>query len=71
VPSVGRTAYKLKIMSQKKLLTRKEVAKKFRVSKTTLLEWRKKNILPAYKFGRAVRYKEEDIQKAFEQQNKG
>jgi excisionase family DNA binding protein len=44
-----------------KLLTRKEVSQKLRVSYPTLAKWREKNILPACILGTRIRYKQSDI----------
>jgi len=43
------------------LLTRKEVAKKLRVSYPTLKRWCDRKLIPSYKIGYVVRYKESDI----------
>jgi len=45
------------------LLSRKEVAEKFKVSYPTLKQWRDRNILPACKLGKTIRYKNSDIEK--------
>lgn len=46
-------------------LTSKQVATKLQVTPKTLKNWRDKGILSAHKVGRAVRYKESEINKAF------
>lgn len=49
-----------------KYLTRTEVAALLKVSKTTLSDWAKKELLKPYKLGRTVRYKESEVRAKFE-----
>lgn len=51
-------------------LTPKQVAAKLQVTEKTLKNWRDKGILPAHKVGRAVRYKESEINSTFSTSNK-
>ena len=46
------------------LLTRKEVAEKFRITYPTLKAWRDKGFIAAHKLGRTVRFKTEDVEEA-------
>jgi len=55
-----------KISSEEKYLTPDQAAKMLQVSKVTLWTWNRKDILPAFKIGRQVRYKLSDIQKIAE-----
>jgi len=51
-------------MEQLEFLSRAEVAKILNVKPRTLTEWRIKGKLPAYKVGKKILYKEDDIKKA-------
>lgn len=53
--------------SQEKLLTKKEVMKKFGVCDTTLWHWRNKGYLEAVKVGRSVRYRQSDVERVMKQ----
>lgn len=43
-------------------LTRNEVAEMLSISLVTLYNWRKSNILTAYRMGNLIRYKRQDIE---------
>ncbi len=49
------------------LLTRREVAQKFRITLVTLDKYTKAGTLQSYKIGGQIRYKAAEIEKAFEQ----
>lgn len=53
------------------LLTIAEAMKTFNVSRSTLYQWRKQGILPAYKLGlgNSVRYKKSEIDRLLNQAN--
>lgn len=51
------------ISPEEKYMTPEQTSKMLQVSKVTLWTWNKKDILPAFKIGREVRYKLSDIQK--------
>lgn len=44
------------------LLTKSEISKEFRVSERTIDNWVKKEILPAVKLGRTVRFNRSEIE---------
>lgn len=50
--------------STDELLTRKEVAEMLSISLPTLHEWTKEGTIKAYRIGRAIRYKHDDVQNA-------
>lgn len=50
---------------EEKLLTRKEVANKLRVSIVTLNKLRQNKTLPSYKIGGSVRFKESEVNELF------
>lgn len=50
-------------------LTRKEVAKMFKVSLVTISEWTKKNILISYKIGNRIFYKRHEVEASLVQIN--
>ncbi len=52
------------------LLTREETAKMLSISLTTLWDYTRKDIIPAYRIGTKVRYKKSDILDALQKQNK-
>lgn len=47
--------------SDERLLTRQETADYLSVSLVTLYHWTKGNIIPAYRIGKKVRYKESEV----------
>ena len=52
------------------LLTREETAKMLSISLTTLWDYTRKDIIPAYRIGSKVRYKKSDILEALQKKNK-
>lgn len=52
----------IKTETNNEYLTRKEVARKLRVSYPTLKRWRDKNLISCYKIGFIVRYKLSEIE---------
>lgn len=54
-----------------KLLTRKETAKLFGVSLVTLHEWVKTGKVKSFRIGKAVRFKEDDVMAALQEQKFG
>ncbi len=59
-----------KLKESKELLTRKEVASKFRISLVTLNDWSKKGILKSYRIGNRVLYKSYEIGSSLKPINK-
>ncbi len=45
-------------------LSKKEVSQKYRITVRTLTEWTKSGRVPAYRIGRRILYKENEIDKA-------
>ena len=56
--------------NEEKLLTREEAADMLSVSLVTLWKWTKNDIVPAFKIGRKVRYKKQEILASLEKMNK-
>ena len=54
-------------ISSDELLTRKQVAEMLSISLPTLHEWTKEGTIKAYRIGRAVRYKHDDVQNALKE----
>lgn len=52
-----------------KLLNRLETAKLLGVSLVTLWDWTRKDIVPAYRIGNKVRYKENEVLESLKQMN--
>ncbi len=59
----------IEIASSDKLLTREETSELLSISLTTLWSWTKKNILPAYRIGNKVRYKQSEVLSALQKMN--
>jgi excisionase family DNA binding protein len=55
--------------SYDELLTRKETADLLQVSLTTLWQWTRKDIIPAYRIGNKVRYKKSEVLASIKQRN--
>ncbi|MCA0349377.1 MAG: helix-turn-helix domain-containing protein [Bacteroidetes bacterium] len=55
--------------SSDKLLTREETAELLSVSITTLWDWTRKDIIPAYRIGTNVRYKKNEVLEALQKIN--
>jgi len=53
-----------KLQSPKEYLTRKEVAEIWKVSVQTVINYQNRGIIQAYRIGRKIRYKREDVLKA-------
>ncbi|MBL7705297.1 MAG: helix-turn-helix domain-containing protein [Taibaiella sp.] len=53
------------------MLTRKETAKLFGVSLVTFHEWVKAGKVKSFRIGKAVRFKEEDVMAALQEQKFG
>lgn len=49
---------------QSEYITRREVAKLFKISLVTVHDWTKKGILQAYKIGKRVYFKPSEVEKA-------
>jgi excisionase family DNA binding protein len=53
-----------------KLLTREETAEMLSISLTTLWDYTRKDIIPAYRIGNKVRYKKNEVLEALKKHNK-
>jgi len=58
-------------MSNDQLLTKREVAKKLRVSESTIDDYRKRGSLTAYKVGKKILFYESQLTKAIQPENRG
>ena len=57
----------MKTKQQKSLMTRKQAAEYLSVSLTTLRTWTETNIVPGYRLGGRIYYKEKDILSALQE----
>lgn len=55
--------------SPEKLLTREETAEMLSISLVTLWKWTKEDIIPSYRIGNKVRYKQSEILKSLKKAN--
>ncbi|MBA4155705.1 helix-turn-helix domain-containing protein [Flavobacterium sp.] len=66
---LDRFASSAKDIETDKLLTREETAKLLSVSLTTLWDYTRKDIVPAYRIGTKVRYKKSEVLSALQKMN--
>jgi excisionase family DNA binding protein len=49
-------------VNDERLLTAREVAERLGVARATILRWTRRGELPAFKLGRALRYREAEVE---------
>lgn len=54
---------------ESKLLTREETAEMLSISLTTLWDYTRKDIIPAFRIGNKIRYKKSDVLEALQKHN--
>jgi excisionase family DNA binding protein len=59
------------ITNKENFLTRKQAAKSLQISLPTLHQYTKDSLIPSFRIGYKVRYKESDIEKALTERNYG